>query len=171
MNGKYRYFSITVPEVLILIDTSLYRYFQSLSCRSWISPESLQLNSEYYIQALKTTTMIKTCSISSLHFFLHNDNKWPHTSVATIKAIKQLGFRVILHPPYSLDSVPRITICSTIWKNIGRVSVTRWIESSCVVVFHLQLSEFYETGIKKLILCWLCCTELDDKYFEIKHSK
>ncbi len=30
MNGKYRYLSITVPEVSILIDTSLYWYFPSL---------------------------------------------------------------------------------------------------------------------------------------------
>ncbi len=31
MNGKYRYLSISVPEVSILIDTSLYRYFPSLN--------------------------------------------------------------------------------------------------------------------------------------------
>ncbi len=30
MNRKYRYLSITVPEVSILIDSSLYRYFPSV---------------------------------------------------------------------------------------------------------------------------------------------
>ncbi len=73
-------------------------------------PKDCTINSECYIQTLKTTTTIKTCFISSPHYFLQHDDTQPHTCATTIVAIKWLCFHVILHVilhfPCSPDLVP-----------------------------------------------------------------
>ncbi len=107
-------------------------------------------------------------------FSLQHDNVWPHTSAATITAMEWLDFHIILHPPYSLDLAPsNYYLFCDLKKHLKSqcYSLDDELKTVALRSFHLQSSEFYETGTRKLISLWLCCIELDSDHVKIKLFK
>ena len=68
------------------------------------------LNSDLYCQQLdrlNTALMQKRPSlINRGRIVFHQDNARPHTSLVTRQQLRELGWEVLLHPPYSPDLAP-----------------------------------------------------------------
>ena len=73
-------------------------------------PYGQTLNSDLYCQQLdrlnaalmqKRPSLINRCRI-----VFHQDNARPHTSLVTRQKLRELGWEILLHPPYSPDLAP-----------------------------------------------------------------
>ena len=74
----------------------------------WL-PQGRKINSEYFINCLKRLKeSLKHSRRGKLTrgVLLQLDNARPHTSEATVSAIRSLGFQTVQHPPYSPDLAP-----------------------------------------------------------------
>ncbi|XP_017062383.1 histone-lysine N-methyltransferase SETMAR-like [Drosophila ficusphila] len=73
-------------------------------------PYGQTLNSDLYCQQLdrlKTALMQKRPSlINRGRIAFHQDNARPHTSLVTRQKLRELGWEVLVHPPYSPDLAP-----------------------------------------------------------------
>ncbi len=118
---------------------------------------------------------IKTCSIWSAYFF---PLMWQH--ITAHKCSHNSGHWATWFSHHSSPSLQsrfgaeRLQLVHHLKKTSQELAllIEWWIEGSCVAfLFHFHLSEFYETGIWKLILRWLRCIKSDSEYVEMKHSK
>jgi histone-lysine N-methyltransferase SETMAR len=128
------------------------------------------VNSARYIETIKNLRW-RVCQVrgsASRILFLH-DNARPHTARATIDALETLKFEVLSHPPYSPDLVPsdfhffphlRRDLKGTHFTSDDEVkqAVTSWIKQ--------RTPEFFNVGIRKLVLGWEKCIERQGDYVE-----
>ncbi|GFX31691.1 putative DD34D transposase [Trichonephila clavipes] len=70
------------------------------------------LNSDMYCQQqdrLKLVTDQKRPELANRRgVVFHQDNATPHTSVVTRQKLWELGWKVLMHPPYSPDLAPNV---------------------------------------------------------------
>ena len=73
-------------------------------------PYGQTLNSDLYCQQLDRLNAALMQKRSSLinrgRIVFHQDNARPHTSLVTRQKLRELGWELLLHPPYSPDLVP-----------------------------------------------------------------
>jgi len=83
-------------------------------------PYGQTLNSELYCQQLdrlKAAIAQKRPALANRRSIVfHQDNARPHTSIVTRQKLRELGWEVLMHPPYSPGLHRVITICSCPWR-------------------------------------------------------
>jgi len=62
--------------------------------------------SDMLVNELKPAIQLKRRGFLSKRILLLHDNARPHTAAHTVDTLRDLKFKVLKHPPYSLDLVP-----------------------------------------------------------------
>lgn len=97
----------------------------------------------------------------------HHDNARPHTSLMTRNKLTELGWEVLMHPPYSPDLAPsdyhlfRSLQNSLVGKKLPDRSAT---ESYLTKFFHDKPQKFYTDGIMKLPEKWQKIIDSNGEY-------
>jgi len=134
-------------------------------------PRNQTINSDVYCQQLdKLNAAIKEKRpelINRKGFIFHQDNARPHTSLMTRQKLGQLGWEVLMHPPYSPDLAPsdyhlfRSLQNSLNGKTFGNDEA---IKSHLVQFFADKGQKFYERGILNLPGRWQKVIEQNGNY-------
>ncbi|GFW04675.1 histone-lysine N-methyltransferase SETMAR [Trichonephila clavipes] len=85
------------------------------------------------------------------------DNARPHTSVVTRQNIWDLGWKVLMHPPYSPDLAPsdyHLFLVFQIFLSDKKLVSRQDCENRSLDVFAKKSQDFYARGIMKLPLKW-----------------
>jgi [histone H3]-lysine36 N-dimethyltransferase SETMAR len=99
--------------------------------------------------------------------FFQHDNARPHTAKITPDKLKDLGWTVIPHPPYSSDLAPsdyhlfRSMYHYLLGKNFNQ---TDEVKSGPEEYFASKPRSFYNNGIKNLVNRWKKVVESDGNY-------
>ena len=96
-----------------------------------------------------------------------HDNATPHTSLVTRQKLLRLGWKVILHPPYSPDLAPSDYYLFRYLQNSlnGKTfNDDEAVKSHLVQFFADKDQKFYERGISKLPERWQKVIEQNGKY-------
>ena len=137
----------------------------------WL-PEGQTINSDYYINCLhRLKQSLKQMRRGKLSrgVLLQQENARPHTSHATSSAVRELGFEIIPHPPYSPDLAPSdYWLFGPMKQHLrGRhfadlpalaSSVHQWVKSTP--------EHWFAEGIRKLPERWDKCVALKGEYVE-----
>ena len=97
----------------------------------------------------------------------HNDNATSHTSSATRQKLLWLGWKVILHPPYSPDVAPSDYYIFRSLQNSSNGKTfndDEAVKSYLVQFFADKDQKFYERGIMKLPEIWQKVIAQNGKY-------
>ena len=130
------------------------------------------VNSQNYCELLavvKQDIKNKRRGLLSRGVVFHQDNARPHTAARTMAKIEELGWEVLVHPPYSPDLAPSDFHLFGPLKNHMRgkhfttdaaviEAVRKW--------FRTQSPEFYSAGIQNLVGRWNKCIEKEGDYVE-----
>ena len=130
------------------------------------------VNSENYCELLgvvKEDVRNKRKGLQTRGVVFHQDNARPHTAARTMAKIEQLGWEVLVHPPYSPDLAPSDYHLFGPLKSHMRgnhfntdaaviEAVSKWIKT--------QPTEFFAKGIDNLVGRWNKCVEKDGDYVE-----
>lgn len=131
------------------------------------------INSEYYSNllrndlrnALKNKRRGKLSSIP----LIQQDNARPHTAARTVDTIRQMGWILLPHPPYSPDLAPSdFHLFSALKKPLRgkhfadeedmKRAVTQWVRKTP--------RDFFSDGIRRLSNRWRKCLSLKGEYVE-----
>ena len=124
-------------------------------------PENQTINSNKYcsqLDQLKAALDEKHLELANRkRITFHQDNARPHVSLMTRQKLLQLGWEVLIHPPYSLDIAPsdfqlfRSLQNSINGKNFNSLEdCKRHLEQ----FFAQKAKKFWEDGIMKLPKKW-----------------
>ncbi len=94
MNGKYRYLSITLPVVSILMDTSLYCYFTSLTTRFMVVDVVCKVILTFPVCPCGYPGILLTCAVNT---YSHKGVGFPWTWCALIVGSRLVGGLLVLH--------------------------------------------------------------------------
>ena len=100
---------------------------------------------------------------------LLHDNARPHTARATANLIESFGWFCLPHPPYSPDLAPSdYHLFPDLKKFLGgkRFETDEELKATVLGFFHSLDIEFFENGIKKLILRSEKCIQIQGDYVE-----
>ncbi|GFV43235.1 histone-lysine N-methyltransferase SETMAR [Trichonephila clavipes] len=104
----------------------------------------------------------------------HQDNARSHTSVVTRQNLWELGWEVLMHPPYSPDLAPSDYPLFLALQNFLS-EIRNWdqdCENRLLDVFVNKGEDFYERGIMKLPLKWQQIIQQNGAYLiQIGHSE
>ena len=93
----------------------------------------------------------------------------PHTARATIDALETLKFEVLSHPPYSPDLAPSdFHFFPHLKRDLKRTHFTSDDEVKQAVMLWIKqrTPEFFNDGMRKLVLRWEKCIERQGDYVE-----
>lgn len=134
-------------------------------------PSGQTLNSERYIEQLdrlkKAIDQKRPELANRKRVVFHQDNARPHTSVATRQKLRELGWDVLMHPPYSPDIAPSdYHLFRALQNCIGdvRFNTREDCEDYLSQFFANREKGFYESGIMKLPLKWRQIIEQNGAY-------
>ncbi len=103
-------------------------------------------------------------------FLLQHDNARPHTSKQTKARLEALGYKVLRHLPYSPDLAPSdyylFKHMKRYLKGI-RFTIDDELQTAVFAWLRQQPSEFFENGMRKLILRWQHCIASDGDYVKV----
>ncbi|KAJ0173665.1 hypothetical protein K1T71_010814 [Dendrolimus kikuchii] len=83
----------------------------------------------------------------------HHDNARPHTSLATQQKLREFGWEVLMHPPYSPDLAPSdFHLFSSLQNSLGSVRLTSRedCQNHLSQFFDQKPQIFYSNGITSL---------------------
>ena len=134
-------------------------------------PYGQTLNSDMYCQQLdrlNAALMQKRPSlINRGRIVFHQDNARPHTSLVTRQKLREIGWEVLLHPPYSPDLAPSdyhlfLSMANELGsrKLATRESCENWLSE----FFDNREASFYKRGIMKLASRWELVIEQNGAY-------
>ena len=134
-------------------------------------PENQTINSNKYcsqLDQLKAALNEKHPElVNRKRIIFHQDNSRPHVSLMTRQKLLQLGWEVLIHPPYSPDIVPFDFYLfwslqnSLVGKNFNCLEdCKRHLEQ----FFAQKNKKFWEDGIMKLPEKWQKVVEQKDEY-------
>ena len=119
------------------------------------------INSELYCQQLdKLNDAIKIKRPSLINkkgVIFHQDNARPHVAIKTQAKIKQLGYEILTHPPYSPDIAPSdyyLFRCLQNHLNGKKLNSFDDVKTCIDDFFQSKPTKFYEKGINKLVERW-----------------
>lgn len=126
-----------------------------------VLPHGLTLNSELYCKQLvnlKTALEQKRPElINRKGVVFHHDNARPHTSLMTRQKLTELGWEVLMHPPYSPDLAPSDYYLFRSLQNFldGKKFTSKEdCENHLSQFFEQKPQKFYTDGIMKLTEKW-----------------
>ena len=131
------------------------------------------IDSIVYSQQLITMndklSKIRPALFNQKKIFLLHDNAKPHVSKNVSKTIKDLGFEILPHPPYSPDLAPSDYYLFKHLQNSLRDKV--YFEEDDIKkhvddFFASKTPAFFEKGIKKLPNRWKQCIDSLGNYFD-----
>ncbi len=138
--------------------------------REFIKPGS-RINSDSYCVTMETLKRrIRHVWPKRMVFLLQHDNARPHTSRETKARLEVLGYKVLCHPPYSPDLAPSDYY---LFKHMRRYLKGIWfttddeLQTAVSTWLRQQPSEFFENGMRKLILRWQRSIAADGDYVEV----
>ncbi|KOC63620.1 Histone-lysine N-methyltransferase SETMAR [Habropoda laboriosa] len=100
---------------------------------------------------------------------LSHDNVRPHVSQITVQKLNELGYETLPHPPYSPDLSPTYYHLFNHLENFLReknFKTQAAAENAFEEFIYSRTPEFYNTGIKALVLRWQKCVESNGSYFD-----
>ncbi|GFS92958.1 histone-lysine N-methyltransferase SETMAR [Trichonephila clavipes] len=122
-------------------------------------PHGQTLNSDLYCQQLdhlKPVIDQKRPELANRRgVVFHQDNARTHTSVVTRQKLWELGWEVLMHPPYSPDLVPsdyHLFLAVQNFLSDKKLGSREDCENRLLGVFANKGQDFYERGIMKLPL-------------------
>lgn len=133
--------------------------------------DGITIDSDRYCQQLDSLTCalkkIRPNLINRKGVILQHDNAKPHTSKMTQQKIRELGYEVLPHPPYSPDIAPsdyylfRSMAHFLKGKNYQKLDD---IKNDLQSFFDQKTPEFYSDGIHSLVDRWQRVVETDGEY-------
>lgn len=119
------------------------------------------INSELYCQQLtRLNEALKEKRpklVNRKGVVFHHDNARPHTSLMTRNKLTELGWEVLMHPPYSPDLAPSdYHLFRSLQNSLGgkKLADRRAAENHLVQFFASKPEKFYTDGIMKLREKW-----------------
>lgn len=100
---------------------------------------------------------------------LLHDNARPHVSQITLQKLRQLGYETLPHPPYSPDLSPpdyHFFKCLDSFLSEKRFANQTDVENAFKEFVESRNSEFFQTGINKLVSRWQKCVDSNGSYFD-----
>ena len=97
----------------------------------------------------------------------HQDNARPHTSIVTRQKLRELGWQVLMHPPYSPDLAPsdyHLFLALQNFFSDKKLASREECENQLLEFFANKDQDFYERGIMKLPLKWQQIIEQNGAY-------
>ena len=97
----------------------------------------------------------------------HQDNAPAHKSMVALATLRDCGFEIVDHFPYSPDLAPsNFFLFPNMKKHLaGKRYQTDEVISAVEDFFGDQDESFYSNGIKALQHCWKKCVDLRGDYF------
>ena len=165
----------------------LQRTFQSQTCtkmRSWslVWQSAPGLIYHSFLNPNKTTTSetyaqqidekhqklqwLQPALVNRMGPILLQNNGWLQIIQPMLQKLNELGYKVLLHPPYSPDLLP--TTSSNIFTTFCREKCflnQQEVEHAFQEFVESWRTDFYTTGINKFISCWQKCVDCNDFYF------
>lgn len=135
--------------------------------------EQRTINSQYYsdmlLNKVKPAMREKRRGSQRRGVILQQDNARPHTAQITRETIEKMGWEVLPHPPYSPDLAPSDFHLFGPLKEALRGK--RFQDNEDVKKFvgnwlKRQDKEFFAAGIKKLVVRWNKCINVQGDYVE-----
>ncbi|KOC71372.1 Histone-lysine N-methyltransferase SETMAR [Habropoda laboriosa] len=90
---------------------------------------------------------------------LLHDNARPHVSQITVQKLNDLGYETLPYPPYSPTDYH-------LFNHLENSKTQAAAENAFEEFIDSRTPEFYNTGIKKLVLRWQKCIESNGSYFD-----
>lgn len=139
-----------------------------------VLPKNMTVNADYYCSLLDRLVFSirdkrrRVKSPIGLNLYYQHDNARPHVARKTVAKLDELGFKVLLHPPYSPDLAPsdfylfgplksalrgKKYVCV---EDIQR-DITAWLDS--------KSTDFFDAAFAKLPKRWQKCINHDGDYF------
>ncbi|KAL6420427.1 hypothetical protein ACFW04_014434 [Cataglyphis niger] len=142
-------------------------------------PYGQTLNSDLYCQQLdrlKIAIDQKRPELANRRgVVFHQDNARPHTSTVTRQKLRELGWEVLMHPPYSPDLAPsdyHLFLALQNFFNDKKLVSREDCENRLLEFFANREQDFYERGIMKLPLKWQQIIQQNGAYLaQIGHSE
>lgn len=135
-------------------------------------PHGTTMNGEYYASLLKRVRQsVKDKRRGKLRrgVLVQQDNAPVHTSQIAMHAVKECGFEVLPHPPYSPDLAPSdYHLFPKLKKHLRgkRYSDDNELMDAVQAWSEGQNSDFYRSGISDLVKRWTKCIDLQGDYVE-----
>lgn len=101
------------------------------------------------------------------------DGARPHTGQIALSKIQELGWELLLHPPYSPDLAPSDYYLFSPLKRFLRgkqFSERSQLEASCQQFFYSKSASWYRDGIEKLPTLWQQCISANGSYFVVNNN-
>lgn len=136
-------------------------------------PNGQTINSEYYCAQLnRVQQKIRSPGLAA-HFrrgvVFQQDNARPHVANATLQKIEQLGWELLIHPPYSPDCAPSdYHLFASLAHSLAGMSFTNLtgVENHLRLYFDSKSVEFYSRGINLLPKKWQLMIDNNGCYFD-----
>lgn len=137
-------------------------------------PKNQTINAQYYCNVLaKLNEAIQKDrpEYKNGGFVLQQDNARPHTAIKTKNFLKDLGWTVLVHPPYSPDLAPSDyylfrCMANQLNKEKKRFANRQEAEQWVTDFLDQKNADFYKKGIYKLPERWEKCIDEDGAYFD-----
>lgn len=124
-------------------------------------PNNQTINSNFYCEQLDRLYQIlmqkEPALINRKGVIMQHDNARPHIAQITSEKLSQLGWEVLPHPAYSPDLAPSDFHLFRSLDNFLRgksFDNEECINNALITFFQSKPSEFYNSGIKKLVKRW-----------------
>ncbi|CAD6994021.1 unnamed protein product [Ceratitis capitata] len=129
------------------------------------------LNTDLYCQQLdrlkEAIAQKRPDLVNSSGIVFHLDYTRPHTSIVTRQKLRELGWEVILHPPYSPDLAPsdyHLFLSMANYLGGEEMASREACENRLTQFFANKDKVFYEGGVMMLPLQWQKVIEQDGEY-------
>ena len=120
-------------------------------------------------EMMKKLKDIRPALVNRRRVLLLHDNARPHVARMTLQKLNELSIETLPHPPFSPDLSPTDY---HFFKHLGDFLVGKIFkyqqdaESAFEDFVNSRTSDFYATGIKKLVSRWQRCVESEGFYFD-----